>query len=997
MHGAACGDDEGHRLAGVGIVPTSDMGGFRIKRLIKNSPSEWVSGSLLPGDRLLAIDGQNLAEKTLTEVSAMLTGPPNTKVTVEAQREGRQNKYVVTLRRAGKEGDTRPVQEMCSDAVDAIKEMRRQAAEIDQKDAEMRKLAAALREAKAAATQHEANTKSLQEDMNNLKHQLASREREIKDHVRDFEYAKKELREWQARAQERERAAHALTAEKERLNAHLDKVTHELNDGLREIELQRSALAAKAQVEKKLQNTILEAHEVRGELAKSRSQIAERDLEIQGLKTELGKVKTLEVEVAELKERMKVAHRRLTESEQEIMRLRPFENSAGLLEKKLQDKISDLTRVVANLEDCQRNFDNSVKREGDLMLQLKELRATCAAAEAELVNRSAAAEARIQELQRAFRTCEDELQNVKALLHRCNLDLNSANDAIKEGLNREKLADQNRSAIQRSVAEQFNRISDLEAKLKKSQMTIHEKLPAIQKEVQQLYAFAMEKQEVLTKALRMVEESAADLKNEIDRLKVIQNLLEESQRREAQQLQELDGRKMEIRLLKNSLQSNEAEILALQTELEAKCKAFAFTTTQLDMSTIKCSGLEKETSELKENVRSRNLEIEQLKSAIAVLQGKAKEAESNNADLINKVNLYMQDKQVDKQKLAALGAEIGQLQEDLRAITQNLRKAEHDRAVAVAHGEDCIKQIHELKSTVGRLEMRIRALEAEKGGIVLEKGGLAEQLATLDNDFRELQQQLADMRCLLRESTERETYLKTLLDDLQVLSWLLLFYHLPVIVCCPPLVTVALVFHNEQRLTEQEKHEFAVQEAADSASAGRKRLDSCKGYVTERKGVGMVLRTVCEGPMGNLTVRNLQSKDFYVKQLIAGSSSANSTGIEVGDFLVAVDNTRVQGMTMEQVQDLILGPEGTTVAMTLLRKSPTGGVRYSKTLVRGENSKSTRSFAEEATEAVEALNNVHEQSCSLKNRVAELAKLLADGYCFLLSICVYAFCLWLSK
>jgi hypothetical protein len=83
--------------------------------------------------------------------------------------------------------------------------------------------------------------------------------------------------------------------------------------------------------------------------------------------------------------------------------------------------------------------------------------------------------------------------------------------------------------------------------------------------------------------------------------------------------------------------------------------------------------------------------------------------------------------------------------------------------------------------------------------------------------------------------------------------------------------------------------------------------------------------------------------------------------------------------------------------MTLLRKSPTGGVRYSKTLVRGENSKSTRSFAEEATEAVEALNNVHEQSCSLKNRVAELAKLLADGYCFLLSICVYAFCLWLSK
>lgn len=187
------------------------------------------------------------------------------------------------------------------------------------------------------------------------------------------------------------------------------------------------------------------------------------------------------------------------------------------------------------------------------------------------------------------------------------------------------------------------------------------------------------------------------------------------------------------------------------------------------------------------------------------------------------------------------------------------------------------------------------------------------------------------------------------------------------------------MLYDKQVLTEQVKHESVVQEAADSKSAGRKLLDACSGHVAERKGVGMVVRTVGDGPMGSFFVHNLQSKEFFVKQLIAGSSAANATGIDVGDFLVAVDNVRVQGMTIEQVQDLILGPEGTTVAMTLLRKSPTGGVRYSKTLVRGDNSKSTRPFAEEASEAVEALNNVHEESRALKARVEEMAKLLTDG------------------
>jgi len=169
MHAAACGNDEGHTLAGAGILATCDANGFLIKKLIKKSPSEWVSGSLLPGDCLVAIDGQDLSEKTLTEVTALLTGPPNTKVTIEAKRDMKRPSYAVTLRRAGMESDTRPTSEICKQAVCVITEMRIQVSKIDQKDTEACKIAAALRDAQAAAKLHETEIDSLRQQLNSVK------------------------------------------------------------------------------------------------------------------------------------------------------------------------------------------------------------------------------------------------------------------------------------------------------------------------------------------------------------------------------------------------------------------------------------------------------------------------------------------------------------------------------------------------------------------------------------------------------------------------------------------------------------------------------------------------------------------------------------------------------------------------------------------------------------------------------------------------------------
>ena len=100
--------------------------------------------------------------------------------------------------------------------------------------------------------------------------------------------------------------------------------------------------------------------------------------------------------------------------------------------------------------------------------------------------------------------------------------------------------------------------------------------------------------------------------------------------------------------------------------------------------------------------------------------------------------------------------------------------------------------------------------------------------------------------------------------------------------------------------------------------------------MAQRKGVGMIVRTIGDGPSGSLTSRNLHCKDFFVKQLMVGGSAANAAAIWLGDVLVAVDGTKVQGCTIDAVQDLILGPEGTTVLLALVTQSPTGRVRYSQ-------------------------------------------------------------------
>jgi hypothetical protein len=95
---------------------------------------------------------------------------------------------------------------------------------------------------------------------------------------------------------------------------------------------------------------------------------------------------------------------------------------------------------------------------------------------------------------------------------------------------------------------------------------------------------------------------------------------------------------------------------------------------------------------------------------------------------------------------------------------------------------------------------------------------------------------------------------------------------------------------------------------------------------TNKSAVGGVGITFSKDELGNFVVRSLQ----------AGSSAAAS-GIQPGDVILSVDDTKTEGMGMRQVASAISGPVHTYVALTIRRGAQTGKVELMRMsgLLRG--------------------------------------------------------------
>lgn len=89
--------------------------------------------------------------------------------------------------------------------------------------------------------------------------------------------------------------------------------------------------------------------------------------------------------------------------------------------------------------------------------------------------------------------------------------------------------------------------------------------------------------------------------------------------------------------------------------------------------------------------------------------------------------------------------------------------------------------------------------------------------------------------------------------------------------------------------------------------------------VVTKAGVGMVLQRESDGTI-------------FVRKVMTGSPADLNGSIQINDRLLSINNTNVQGMVLDKVFDMINGPEGTSLTMSLSRN----GSPYSVNLTRGQ-------------------------------------------------------------
>lgn len=74
--------------AGIGVAISQDEQGAFIRQVVRHSPA--ATAGMQVGDRLLAVDGKDVRETTLTEIGALLQGKTGTQVQITVSREGKE-------------------------------------------------------------------------------------------------------------------------------------------------------------------------------------------------------------------------------------------------------------------------------------------------------------------------------------------------------------------------------------------------------------------------------------------------------------------------------------------------------------------------------------------------------------------------------------------------------------------------------------------------------------------------------------------------------------------------------------------------------------------------------------------------------------------------------------------------------------------------------------------------------------------------------------------
>ena len=122
-----------------------------------------------------------------------------------------------------------------------------------------------------------------------------------------------------------------------------------------------------------------------------------------------------------------------------------------------------------------------------------------------------------------------------------------------------------------------------------------------------------------------------------------------------------------------------------------------------------------------------------------------------------------------------------------------------------------------------------------------------------------------------------------------------------------------------ERIKNDYVEEVSTKELVESAINGMlTSLDPHSSYLAADDYDDM--RTQTKGEFGGLGIEVTQ-EDGYVKVITPmDDTPAFEAGIEAGDFITAVDGKSLLGLTLNQAVDLMRGPVGSEIIITVVRK-----------------------------------------------------------------------------
>lgn len=92
-------DQRNNSYVGIGVTirVTEEGNGFTVLQVEPDGPAK--NGGILPGDIIVAVDGQSVAQLGVNEAADMVSGPENTDVKITVERDGKNITFTLTRKR----------------------------------------------------------------------------------------------------------------------------------------------------------------------------------------------------------------------------------------------------------------------------------------------------------------------------------------------------------------------------------------------------------------------------------------------------------------------------------------------------------------------------------------------------------------------------------------------------------------------------------------------------------------------------------------------------------------------------------------------------------------------------------------------------------------------------------------------------------------------------------------------------------------------------------